>query len=506
MILGNGKGKFAIQTSYEIGFDSPPLVMASGDFNNDKRSEIVIVNGGSNHVDIFVAYNRGSFENQTRYSAGSYPSSVVVGDFNNDTRLDIVVANLDSNDVSVLLGNGNGSFENQTRYSAGSYPRSVVIGNFNNDTRLDIVVANRGSNDVSVLLGNGNGSFENQTRYSAGPYPQSVAVGDFNNDTRLDIVVANWDSNDVSVLLGNGNGSFENQTRYSTGPNPGSVVVGDFDNDTRLDIVVANWDSNDVSVFLGNGNGSFENQTRYSAGSYSQSVVVGDFNNDARLDIVVANGGSNDVSVLLGCDNIVFVKQIILVTGNDTRPQSLVISDFNNDDLMDIGVVNSRAHNIGIFLGNGDISFANQVTYSTDPNLSPCSLAVGDFNNDTLVDMVFASCESDSVGIILGYGNGSFGHVALYSTGSNSSRYSLAVVDINNDTVQDIIVANHDNNNLGALLGYGNGAFASIILFPLDYGSNPFAIVVGDFNNDRKLDIAVANNGTDSLNILLQTC
>ena len=31
-------------------------------------------------------------------------------------------------------------------------------------------------------------------------------------------------------------------------------------------------------------------------------------------------------------------------------------------------------------------------------------------------------------------------------------------------------------------------------------------MAVGDFNNDRKLDIAVANNGTDSLNILLQTC
>ncbi|CAF1565960.1 unnamed protein product, partial [Rotaria sp. Silwood1] len=163
MMLGNGKEKFAIQRSYEIGFDLPPLAMASGDFNNDERSEIVIVNGGSNHVDIFVAYNHGSFENQARYSAGSAPQSVVVGDFNNDTRLDIVVANGDSNDVSVLLGNGNGSFENQTRYLAGSFPQSVVVADFNNDTRLDIAVPNYESNDVSVLLGNGNGSFENQT-------------------------------------------------------------------------------------------------------------------------------------------------------------------------------------------------------------------------------------------------------------------------------------------------------------------------------------------------------
>ncbi|CAF4560470.1 unnamed protein product [Rotaria sp. Silwood2] len=408
MMLGNGKGKFAIQTSFEIGFDSPPLVMASGDFNNDKQSEIVIANGGSNHLDIFVAYNHGTFEDQKRYSVGSYPRSVVVGDFNNDSRLDIVVANEVSNDVSVLLGNGNGSFENQRKYPAGMGPQSVVVGDFNNDSRLDIVVVNWGSHDVSVLLGNGNGSFENEIRYAVGFYPESVVVGDFNNDT--------------------------------------------------------------------------------------------------RLDIVVTNSKSNDMSVLLGYKNIVFVKQMTLVTGNDSRPQSLVISDFNNDGLMDIGVINSLTHNIGIFLGYGNISFTNQVIYSTHPYLSPCSLAVGDFNNDTRVDIAFGSCYSNNVGILLGCGNGSFGDLMAYSTGSNSSRYSLAVIDINNDTIQDIIVANHDANYLGVLLGHGNGTFASIILFPLGYGSNPFSIVVGDFNNDRKLDIAVANSGTDSLSILLQTC
>ncbi|CAF3940795.1 unnamed protein product, partial [Rotaria sp. Silwood1] len=121
---------------------------------------------------------------------------------------------------------------------------------------------------------------------------------------------------------------------------------------------------------------------------------------------------------------------------------------------MDISLVNSRAHNIGIFLGYGDISFANQLTYSTGLYSSPCSMAVGDFNNDTRVDIVFASCESNSVGIILGHGNGSFGNQMMYPTSSNSSRYSLAVSDINNDTIQDIVVANHDANYLGVLLGH----------------------------------------------------
>ncbi|CAF4230609.1 unnamed protein product, partial [Rotaria sordida] len=98
MMLGNGQGKFAIQTSYEIAFDSPPIVMASGNFNNDKRSEIAVAYAGRDHVDIFVAYNHVSFETQPRYSAGSWPQSVAIGDVNNDTRLDIVVANRDNKD------------------------------------------------------------------------------------------------------------------------------------------------------------------------------------------------------------------------------------------------------------------------------------------------------------------------------------------------------------------------------------------------------------------------
>jgi hypothetical protein len=291
---------------------------------------------------------------------------------------------------------------------------------------------------------------------------------------------------------------------YSTGNLPYAVAAGDFNNDFQLDIVVANYYSNTVSVLLGYGNGSFENQMMYSAGTTIQSVAVGDFNNDTRLDIVVANGVSNDVSVLLGYANIVFANQTMLTTGNGSRPRAFIVEDFNNDDRMDIGVANSGTHNIGIFLGYGNVSFANQMTYPT--GTYPYSVAVGDFNNDTRLDIVVANYGSDNVGIFHGYGNGSFLNQRMYSTGSGSYPYSVAVGDFNNDTILDIIVANYGTNNLCVLLGLGNGTFASLILFSMNYGSHPFSVVVGDFNSDKKLDFAVANDGTDSLNIFLQTC
>jgi hypothetical protein len=53
--------------------------------------------------------------------------------------------------------------------------------------------------------------------------------------------------------------------------------------------------------------------------------------------------------------------------------------------------------------------------------------------------------------------------------------FEQAVGDFDNDTVLDIVVANYDNNNVGVLGGYGNGTFANIILFQYNRGSGPVA-------------------------------
>ncbi|CAF1482548.1 unnamed protein product [Rotaria sordida] len=511
VLLGYGNGTFTSQIILYTAPNSHPLAVSIADFNGDNYSDIAMPNYLTKTVDILLGTEKGAFIPQVNYGIGSLQAFVLVsGDFNNDGRSDIVVGYDSRDTLSVLSSYNPGSFQNQMKYSTGSRKRSdspksrsVAVGDFNNDTRLDIVVVNSGSNNVSVLLGYGNGSFQNQMTYSTGSYPQSVAVGDFNNDTRLDIVVANSNSPDVSVLLGYGNGSFQNQMTYSTGNWPQSVAVGDFNNDTRLDIVVSNYISN-VSVLLGYGNGSFQNQMTYSTGSYPRSVAVGDFNNDTRLDIVVANDDTNDVSILLGYANEVFVSQTILTSGNGSQPRSFVVNDFNNDGCMDIGVANSGTDNIGIFLGYGNFSFASPTIYPTGPNSSPYGVAAGDFNNDTYIDIVVANYGSNNIGIFLGMGNGSFANQTTYST--DSSPYSAAVGDFDNDCILDIIISNYENNNLGVLRGYGNGAFGSIVLIQLKYGTHPFSVLVDDLNNDGKLDLIVANNGTDNLQVFVQTC
>jgi hypothetical protein len=135
---------------------------------------------------------------------------------------------------------------------------------------------------------------------------------------------------------------------------------------------------------------------------------------------------------------------------------------------------------------------------------SPISVAVGDFNHDTQLDIVVANFGCNNIGVLLGYGNGSFAKQMTYLT--DSAPQFVAVGYFNSDSLLDIIVAIPDTNNIGIFLGYGNGTFADLVTFPMHYGSLPFSVAVGDYNDDRKLDFAVVNEGTDSLEILLQTC
>ncbi|CAF5023391.1 unnamed protein product [Rotaria magnacalcarata] len=133
-------------------------------------------------------------------------------------------------------------------------------------------------------------------------------------------------------------------------------------------------------------------------------------------------------------------------------------------------------------------------------------LTINDFNNDNQQDIVVANYGSDNVGIFLGNGDGSFAYQVTYSTESGSSPYFVAVDDIDNDNVKDIIVANYGTSNIGVLLGRGDGTFEKSTPLGTKYGSHPFWIGIGDFNKDKKLDFAIANNGTTSIHILLQTC
>jgi hypothetical protein len=234
--------------------------------------------------------------------------------------------------------------------------------------------------------------------------------------------------------------------------------------------------------------------------------VIGDFNNDGLLDIAVSLQYSEAVSVFLALAGNTFLNVPPYSTGSSSRPKYIAVEDFNNDTRLDVAVANYGTNNTMILLGSGYGTFSSEMIYSTGINSQPCCIAINDLNNDNQLDIVVANSDNDNVGVLLGNGNGTFSSQVTYSTGVKSQPSSVIIVDFNNDTRLDIAVANYGSNNVALVVGNGNGSFVMEILYSAGYGSRPLALASGDVNRDNLSDIIAVNNGYGNIEILLKLC
>jgi hypothetical protein len=256
-------------------------------------------------------------------------------------------------------------------------------------------------------------------------------------------------------------------------------------------------------VLLGNGDGTFGQQLSLpnGAGSGPNWIDIGDLNKDGLLDFVIANSndGGGNVGVFLGKRGGGFQDQMTLSTGSLSNPPGLALGDFNYDSILDL-VVAVNSYNITqVFLGNGNGGFTLKTTL---PNgFKPSIPAVGDFNKDGRLDFAVTSYTGNMLGIFLGDGTGGFGAQSTYPC--NPGSYTLVVVDLNKDGILDIIIGNYFANSTTVLFGNGDGTFKEQRGFSTGKGSLPYLGGIRDLNYDGIPDLVVANSGTDNVSVFL---
>ena len=329
-----------------------------------------------------------------------------------------------------------------------------------------------------------------------------------NTTTTVGIVSADFDNNGFAdIILGredglriyyNTNGKFTEKiidTPLNEKSNPAGITVGDIDKDGDLDIFLATYIKKEL----------MEGQT-----------IFEDYTYGSTSELLLNNGDDTFISITkaAGLDYIHNTFQGVLV-------------DIDNDSWLDLVVVHDTGE-ARTYKNNGDLTYTMKPNPLTKKFAYPMGLAVGDYNNDGLVDFMFSNTGStlpralakgdikDSSLFnekwILFRNDGDFKFTDTAEETKIADyefSWGCTFADMNNDGLQDLMVAENyvdlAPNKLFRLksrflVQKEDGTFA-----PTEEKSgvvNPhFAItsLVSDFNQDGYLDMIWVNIDSPSL-------
>ena len=281
---------------------------------------------------------------------------------------------------------------------------------------------------------------------------------------------------------------FKAGTDFGVGPTPHAIAVGDFNRDGKQDVAVADADTDTVSILLGNGTGGFSPATNVSFGNGVFALAVGDFNGDGNEDLATANISAGTVTIRFGDGTGGFAPGITTIAVSS--PNSIAVGDFNGDGRQDLVVGHLGAATVSVMLGDGAGGFGPLTNFQVSS--APSSVVVGDFNGDGHQDIATANPSTDDVSILLGTGTGSFGLATNFTVGPvGDNPVALVVGLFNADSIQDLAVVNQGSSNVSILLGNGTGGFA-IPAAAFSVSAGPSGAALGDFDGDGKQDLVVS--------------
>jgi hypothetical protein len=276
---------------------------------------------------------------------------------------------------------------------------------------------------------------------------------------------------------------------------PSSLAAGDLNHSGIPGLaVVSENNSTPLMYALGKGNGRFRVWHQNGHVGYAPGfVLLADVDGDGNLDAITTDIGAGDVNVAFGDGKGHLYGGKELLVGGVESTYFVAVADLNGDGIPDIiGTSNSG---IFVILGKGLRKFGDTLMFDSGGQY-PYGIAVGDLNHDGIPDLVVANNGGDqppsgyNVAVLLGKGDGTFEKPVRYEAGVRP--WDLVLGDFNRDGNLDLAVTGPDSpNTVHVLLGNGDGTFGPAKAYRA--GLFPISIVAADFNGDGKLDLAVAN-------------
>jgi hypothetical protein len=481
---------FAAPAVFDLG--AAVKGVAVGHFEGASAPLDIVTAEVNGTVTVLRGNGDGTFNSPTTIPLEATPSLLAVGDLLGNGRDDIVTANTNGT-LSVIFSNGDGTFQSPDTISVGGAFQALQLGDFLANGRQDILAASP-LGTLDVLLTNSDGTFQSPIVSQAGSRVNGAAVGDFNGDGRADAALAT--PTGLTIMRGNGDGTLSVSQTIDFGVDPEFGFQLDAE-DVRATSVRANGTldllvNNGSQVLFGNGDGTFQDVKPFVAGG--RAFVLGDFNGDGKPDVAQINFTlpftAPTLSLVLGNGDGTF--HFGGTTQAGLFDDMMAAGDFRGIGRSDLVLVSSFNHLLTVLPSNADGTFATAPTVTSTDFVH--TAATGVFTASGRQDIVLAGQTGNGVAIVkvlVNNGDGTFTQGPNLSLGTLANPISVVIGDFNGDGNQDIAV-DTNNGKLVVFLGNGDGAFQAGQTMNLGDGLDVLGtMVVGDFNHDGNLDIAV---------------
>jgi len=531
-----------------------PTAVVAGDFNGDGKLDWAVANGGDNSIWIYLGNGDGTAKLPTIVHLQGYaPVALAPADMNGDGKLDLVVAEADSLAVAVLLGNGDGTFGPELTFTTPSIPISLAVADFNGDGKLDVAVGLLGTYDtgeLAFLAGDGTGKLGRPVIHygqedGAVCYTFALAAADLNGDGLPDIVALDFlvdidgimlASSGARVYLTQSNGVFKlAQVFQSTDVDPGNglgqavtaAALGDVNGDGCVDAVTLNSQGT-ATFFPGLCNGSFDtaNMRIFGSGIVAAAAALADVNGDGKLDLISAASSFTQYNFFAAVPAGSVSVQFGDGTGNFGSPTlyrgepemvSLAVADLKKNARPEIITVNQQTDTVSVYQNDGTGAFGSPkggyAGYLTSGQMhavgnAPVSnFAVKDLNGDGRPDLAVLEIGSQfplptEMTVLLSNGSGGYSAPIRTPIADDPSEVNdFLFADFRNVGRKDLLFVGMGAGSGATQLAYGfaisngDGTFQRPVLknLPLTIYI-PLHLVVGDLNNDGKLDFIIVGS------------
>ncbi len=322
--------------------------VASGDLNGDGNPDLVVT--GEETVVFLNSGNRTLTTPGTSLGADSSGVDVVLLDWNGDSSLDVAVAGVPGQAARIYLNDGDGGLleSMDLRYPDFGTISAAATADFDQNGFADLVLTGTGGSRLLRSFGQADFS---RINLPAGP-GIDVSAADIDNNGLPDIIVVESGDRSVSLLRNLGDGSdfaAELLRQGSVASATGADLNGDGDTDLLLAV-----DGDDLSVpesriLYQQSDGTFLAGETIGASPLSR-MLAGDVDGDTFIDIVALNdagvhqlyrGGTGGQFVLSA-------EQIV-----SAGMRGGVLTDFNNDDSIDLIIAGPNSSVVEIHANNG---------------------------------------------------------------------------------------------------------------------------------------------------------